>query len=137
MSEVAPDRFRLDAYPYYFSFSRAEGGRATACLVRHEGDEDVRAPRIEVVEPGPEDLAALEGEYRQPELGVSYSVRVEDGTLMLSHRRRGDTRLAPEAADHFTAVGAPFAMLEFVRDDEDGVIGFRTDTLDMLFSKVD
>jgi hypothetical protein len=93
------------------------------------------APRIELADPGPEELAALVGEYRSNELGATYSVRVEDEGLVLVHERRGETRLAPEAPDHFTAAGAPFGLLEFVRDEGGRVVGFKVDTMNVRFDR--
>jgi CubicO group peptidase (beta-lactamase class C family) len=135
--ELEPDHFMLADYPYHFSFSRDDRGRAVSCLIQHLGDPDVQAPRIELADPGPEELAALAGEYRNTELESSYSVRVEDGRLVLVHKRTGETRLAPEAPDHFTASGAPFGLLEFVRDEHARVVGFKVDTMNVQFDRKD
>ncbi len=137
MSELAPDRFLLDAFPYYFTFRRDDEGRAAECLIEFEGEPDVTAVRIELADPGPEQLAALTGEYYSPELDVSYSVLVRDDTLVLAHSRRGETRLTPEAVDYFQASAAPFRLLEFVRDDAGRVVGFEMDTMNLCFRKRD
>jgi CubicO group peptidase (beta-lactamase class C family) len=133
--ELEPDHFVLADYPYHFTFSRDRADRAGSCLIQHLGDPDVVAPRIELADPGPEELAALVGEYRSNELGATYSVRVEDEGLVLVHERRGETRLAPEAPDHFTAAGAPFGLLEFVRDEGGRVVGFKVDTMNVRFDR--
>ena len=135
--ELEPDHFVFADYPYHFTFSRDPVGRAVSCLIQHLGDPDVLAPRIELADPGPEELAALVGEYRSTELGASYSVRVEDGGLVLVHKRTGETRLASEAPDHFTAFAAPFGLLEFVRDEHGRVVGFTVDTMNVRFDRED
>jgi CubicO group peptidase (beta-lactamase class C family) len=135
--ELESDHFVIAAYPYHFTFSRDREGRAVSCLIQHLGDPDVVAPRIELADPSPEDLAALVGEYRSTELGASYAVRVEDGRLVLVHKRTGKTRLASEAPDHFTAFAAPFGLLEFVRDERGRVVGFTVDTMNVRFDRED
>jgi CubicO group peptidase (beta-lactamase class C family) len=135
--ELEPDHFVLADHPYHFTFSRDRAGRAVSCLIRHLGDPDVVAPRIELADPGPEELAALVGEYRSTELGASYSLRVEDGELFLVHKRTGEIRLVPEALDHFTAFAAPFGLLEFVRDEGGRVVGFKVDTMNVQFDRKD
>jgi len=136
-TELEPDHFVLADYPYHFTFSRDRAGRAVSCLIQHLGDPDILAPRIELADPGPEELAALVGEYRSAELGTSYSVHVEDGGLVLVHERTGEARLAPEAPDHFTASAAPFGLLEFLRDERGRVVGFTVDTMNVRFDRKD
>ena len=137
LRELEPDHFVFADYPYHFTFSRDRVDRAVSCLIQHLGDPDVLAPRIELADPGPEELAALVGEYRSTDLGASYSVRVEDGGLVLVHKRTGETRLASEASDHFTAFAAPFGLLEFVRDERGRVVGFTVDTMNVRFDRKD
>jgi hypothetical protein len=137
LKELEPDHFVLADYPYHFTFSRDGAGRAVSCLIQHLGDPEVVAPRIELADPSPEELAALVGEYRSADLGSSYSVRVEDGGLVLIHKRKGETRLASEAPDHFTAFAAPFGLLEFVRGERGQVVGFTVDTMNVLFDRKD
>jgi CubicO group peptidase (beta-lactamase class C family) len=137
LKELEPDHFVLAAYPYHFTFGRDSAGRAVSCLIQHLGDPDVAAPRIELADPGPEDLVALVGEYHSTELGASYSVRLEDGGLVLANKRTGETRLAPEARDHFTAPAAPFGLLQFVRDERGQAVGFEVDTMNVRFDRKD
>jgi CubicO group peptidase (beta-lactamase class C family) len=137
MTQLAADRFVLDNYPYFFTFTCNAQGQAIQCLIEHEGDADVTAPRIELVTPSPDELELLVGEYESQLLDTEYVILLEDESLVLSHARLGQTALAPEAADHFTATGAPFRMLEFVRDDHGQVVGFRTDTMKLIFQKRD
>lgn len=137
MTELAAGRFVLDNYPYFFTFTCDVQGRAESCLIQHEGDPDVTAPRIELVTPGPQELEIFTGEYHSQLLDVVYTVHREEESLVLSQTRLGRMPLAPEAADHFTATSAPFTLLEFVRDDQDQVVGFRTDTMNLIFQKRD
>jgi CubicO group peptidase (beta-lactamase class C family) len=137
LRELETDHFVLANYPYHFTFSRDQADRAVSCLVEHLGDPDAVAPRIELADPSPQELATLEGEYRSTELDASYSVRVKDEGLVLVHKRKGETRLASEATDHFTAYAAPFALLEFVRDERGQVVGFTVDTMNVRFDRKD
>jgi hypothetical protein len=45
--------------------------------------------------PSAEDLEAYSGPYYSPELDAVYTLTVEDGRLVLSHRRRGREPLQP------------------------------------------
>ncbi len=135
--ELEPDHFVLADYPYHFTFSRDRAGRAVDCLIQHLGDPDVLAPRIELADPGPEELAALVGEYHSTELDASYSVRFEGGGLVLVDKRKGEIQLAAEARDHFTGLAAPFGLLEFVRDERGRVVGFKVDTMNVRFDRKD
>ena len=135
MTELVEDRFVLDDYPYYFSFQRDEQGRAMSCLIQHEGDPDVTAPRIELADPGPDDLEQLIGEYFSPELGTEYSVVLIEGAPFLAHWRRGRTNLVPEAVDHFTTTWAGFRLLEFRRNEQGRVSGFTADSTSLIFRR--
>lgn len=75
-------------------------------------------------EPAPEDLEAYAGDYRSPELEVTYRVRVEDGGLVLRtpEPRAGD--LEPEGEDRFRSGGTVF---RFIRDADGSVNELRLD----------
>lgn len=133
--ELSKDYFVIEGYPYYFTFRRDEDGRAASVLIEHEGDADVNAPRIELAHPGPADLAELAGEYFSPKLDALYTVVAADSTLTLSHSRLGETRLEPEAIDHFMCNSPAFQLLEFKRDNQGSVTGFSVDTMNLIFRR--
>jgi CubicO group peptidase (beta-lactamase class C family) len=137
MSELEPDHFVLDDYPFHFRFERDAEGRAVSCLIQYPEGKELNAPRIELAEPSADELVEYAGEYRSSELDVSYSVHIQDEALVLTNRRMGDMRLVPEATDFFSVFRAPFALLEFVRDAQGEVIGLRMDTMDLLLTRED
>jgi CubicO group peptidase (beta-lactamase class C family) len=60
--------------------------------------------------PSPADLAAFGGMYYSPELETTYSLRVENGKLMLTRRREAPAELTPTASDSFRSRGLVFAF---------------------------
>jgi hypothetical protein len=85
--------------------------------------EEMWASRIEggVTE---DERGEYTGRYYSDALGVVYSVHVEDGDLMLSHRRVGEekTLLLYSGRDSFAS---GFGFLDFERNQEGAVTGFR------------
>ncbi len=59
------------------------------------------------------DLAAFAGTYYSPELETTYSLRVENGKLVLLRRREGSMELTPTSSDAFRGRGLQFS---FTRD---------------------
>jgi CubicO group peptidase (beta-lactamase class C family) len=86
-------------------------------------DEEMWANRIEggVTEDERREYA---GRYYSDALGMVYSVHVEDGDLMLSHRRIGEekTMMLYSGVDSFAS---GFGFLDFERDQRGAVTGFR------------
>ncbi|MFC1572308.1 serine hydrolase domain-containing protein [Candidatus Eisenbacteria bacterium] len=136
MTALSNTRFVLTGYDYFFTFQRDDAGHYVQCLIEHEGDEDVVAPMIELVTPSPDELQSFVGDYRCEQLGVLYSLALQEGSLVLTHRRMPDVALSPEAQDNFNARSHAFRMVEFVRNEHGDVTGLKIDTLDMTFGRV-
>ena len=74
-------------------------------------------------------------------LGAEYDIAIEDGALVIRHRRFEEPiRMSPgDEPDHFTG-GFPIAIAEFVRDETGRVVAVRVGnmrTRDVRFEKVD
>ena len=63
--------------------------------------------------PDAADLAVFAGTYFSPELETTYTLRVENGKLVVIRRREATVELTPTSADSFRARGLQFA---FVRE---------------------
>jgi hypothetical protein len=94
-----------------------------------------RAPAVDLSErwhPTPEELEEYAGVYHSPEIESSYVVTVDDGHLVVRHRRNADEVLRPESRDVFSGVQegsieAPrhIGTASFERDEHAAVTGMR------------
>jgi len=117
---LSPTRFRLGGAegPLVEFDAAPAGARATMRIIPADADTLVLEP---VPDWTPARLDEFAGEYRSDEAEVSYTIAVENGSLVI--RRRPDARveLAPAYADAFTARGT---VLRFSRDATGRVDGF-------------
>jgi len=70
-------------------------------------------------------LAEFAGDYYSPELGTIYTLVVKDGQLTAEHRRHSDIRLTELDGDLFSAGQWFFQRVQFTRDNEKRINGFR------------
>ena len=81
-----------------------------------------------------EELTAYPGTYYSPELGVSYSVTLQEDQLLLQRRKHGTGQLKPAFTDGFTGDVSPASgnsggmNIAFEREDGKNVVGFRLST---------
>ena len=122
-NRIALERTGIDertAEPSGGRIERDAAGRVSG--LRFQGQS---APRVEPVSPDAVALAEYAGVYYSDEIGATYTVSVEEGRLVASHRRTGDVRLAPVARDEFAGDRWYFRGVEFVRDSRGHVSGLR------------
>jgi len=74
---------------------------------------------------GPEQLAEFEGEYYSEELGTSYTFIVKGEQLAAKHRRHEDIVFIPRKTDHFGSEIWFFKDVQFVRDGQNQITGFK------------
>ena len=70
-------------------------------------------------------LTQFAGEYYSPELGTSYTMVLKDGRLVAQHRRHDDISLTELDGDLFTGNRWFFQTVQFTRDNEKRITGFR------------
>ena len=70
-------------------------------------------------------LTEFTGDYYSPELGTSYTLVVKDGKLVAQHRRHDDIPLTEVDGDLFSSNRWFFQNVEFTRDSEKRITGFR------------
>ena len=80
-------------------------------------------PGKRVVEKPPADLASFAGRYFSDELETYYDLSVEDGKLVIRHRRFGPVALTHTSGDTFSGT-LPVSQVVFKRDAEGKVTGF-------------
>ena len=124
------DRFPMDAVSQMEFFVPAYGasitfGRSASGDVDHAMYRRIRAPRVEPYTPTPAQLAEYEGEFYSEELATSYWISVREGDLVANHRRHGDIGLIPSLRDEFRGDRWFFQGVEFDRDANGAVTGFR------------
>ena len=114
---VGPAAFRLGGVRVEF----ADGPAAEGRLVFPEGDTIVfePAPPADTVAAN---LASYAGEYRSDEAEATYTVAVENGTVMLRMRPGTAIRLVPIYADGFAGPGG--MVVRFIRGADGRVEAF-------------
>ena len=70
-------------------------------------------------------LTQFAGDYYSPELGTSYKLVVTDGKLVAQHRRHDDIPLTELEGDLFSSNRWFFSTVQFTRDSEKRITGFR------------
>ena len=70
-------------------------------------------------------LSEFAGDYYSPELGTSYTLVMKDGKLIAEHRRHDDIQLTDLEGDLFSGNRWFFQTVQFTRDSEKRITGFR------------
>jgi CubicO group peptidase (beta-lactamase class C family) len=136
LSPQTNTRFLLSAgVNYQFIFKRNKAGKVHQLLVQGGGEPDDIAKKIKLVRSTPGELKEFEGTYHSRELGSTYSVSVKDKSLSITHRRLDDLRLTPEEQDCFRTNSRIFTRVEFLRDKQQKISGFKLGGLDVVFRK--
>ena len=119
MTPTSETRFFVEAYGAAIDFKRDASGAVT-----HIEYRNIRAPRVELFDPSPDELTAFEGEYFSKELDATYTLIVEDGVLKARHRRLDDATLSPTITDTFSTNTWFMRSVHFVRDGARRVTAF-------------
>lgn len=111
----------------------SDGSVGTVTL--HQNGDHV-ANRVE--DGGTIDLSSFVGRYFSEEVEAFYTIALQEGELVLQHRRQDDIALTHNNKDSFTG-GFPIATIDFERDDEGEITGFRAGSgraRDIWFEKI-
>ncbi len=108
---------------FELSFERDEKGNVVR-FVRKSGTQNQSAKRLNAPATATQ-LAQFAGDYYSPELGTSYTIVVKDGQLVAQHRRHDDIVLSELEGDLFSGNRWFFQTVEFTRDSEKRITGFR------------
>ncbi len=111
--------FEVVGAPARITFNTAADG-AVEGITFHQGGEHPGRP---LVEKSSVDLNSFAGRYFSEELETFYDLSVEDGKLVLRHRRFGPVALTHTDGDKFSGT-LPVTQVAFHRDAEGNVTGF-------------
>lgn len=107
------------------AFERDENGKVAGFKMTQNG-QTRGAKKLEVMpEPTAAQLAEFLGDYYSPELGTVYTLTVQDGQIVAQHRRHNDIKLTRLDGDRFLGSQWFFQRVQFTRDAEKRVTGFR------------
>jgi CubicO group peptidase (beta-lactamase class C family) len=116
--------FNVEALDGRLTFTR-DGQRRVDGVVFASPDGTQRLRRVEITEMAPEELGAYVGTYYSPELDVVYRIRMEGDVLYVARPRQPAQALMVLDRDRFGASTWGLNTVEFSRDDDGRVDGFR------------
>ena len=111
--------FEVVGAPAKITFNTAADGAVEGITFQQGGDH----PGKPVVEKPSVDLNSFAGRYFSEELETFYDLSVEDGKLVIRHRRFGPVALTHTNGDTFSGT-LPVTQVVFRRDTEGNVTGF-------------
>jgi CubicO group peptidase (beta-lactamase class C family) len=111
--------FEVVGAPARITFNTAADSTVEGITFQQGGEH----PGRRVVENPPADLSSFAGRYFSDELETFYDLSVEDGKLVIRHRRFGPVTLTHTSGDSFSGP-LPVTQVVFRRDAEGNVTGF-------------
>ncbi|MEP0843302.1 MAG: serine hydrolase [Phycisphaerae bacterium] len=129
LREVSPGDFVEDGSGTHYLFPAAPEGPVREMKRQLGGEAPTPARRIEAADVPAAKLSEYVGHFRSPELEAIYTLHVQDGRLLLKHRK-DEQPLIPMRDDefltHFDAVNrdyGDYVAVRFLRDAQGGVSG--------------
>jgi hypothetical protein len=126
--------FEVVGAPAKITFNTAMDGSVEGITFEQNGNH----PGRRVVEKASVDLTKFTGRFFSEELETFYDLSVEEGNLVIRHRRFGPVQLTHTNGDTFSG-SLPVTQLIFRRDAEGNVTGFEAGNgraRDIVFKKV-
>src|SRR5687768_16043088 len=111
--------FEVVGAPAQITFNTAADITVEGISFQQSGEQ----PGRRVVENPPADLASFAGRYLSDELETFYDLSVEDGKLVIRHRRFGPVTLTHTSGDSFSGP-LPVSQVVFCRDAQGNVTEF-------------
>jgi CubicO group peptidase (beta-lactamase class C family) len=111
--------FEVVGAPARITFNTAADSTVEGITFHQAGEH----PGRRVVEKPPADLASFAGRYFSEELETYYDLSVENGKLVIRHRRFGPVALTHTSGDSFSGT-LPVSQVVFRRDAQGNVTGF-------------
>jgi hypothetical protein len=116
---TSPTLFEVVGAPARITFNTAADGAVEGITFHQNGEH----PGRPVVEKPSVDLATFAGRYFSEELETFYDLSVEDGKLVIRHRRFGPVALTHTNGDSFSGT-LPVTQVVFRRDTDGNITGF-------------
>ena len=105
-------------------FERDEKGSVVGFTMRRDSQSQ-SAKRLNAPPATAAQLTQFAGDYYSPELGTTYTLVVQAGKLVAQHRRHDDIALTELDGDLFSGNRWFFQTVQFTRDNEKRITGFR------------
>lgn len=138
LTPTSDSTFALTVVEASLTFHHDARGAHTGRVTLHQNG-DHRATRLDDEAAAAPDRAAIAGRYHSDELDATYTLAVEDGALVLRHRRfPAPIPLAHRAGDAFSA-SFPISTVDVERDADGRVTGLRVGngrTRDVRFARM-
>lgn len=116
------------------------GGDKVGILKLHQGGQIQEAKRVKAFDKTSVQLSDFSGNFYSEELATTYEFVVVDDKLIAKHSRLSDFELNPVKTDVFSSTAWFFGMVEFIRDENNAITGFRVSNdrvRKLYFKKVD
>jgi CubicO group peptidase (beta-lactamase class C family) len=136
---IAPNAFDLRVVEASVVFHENEDGEVETLTLNQNGAHPAKRLADKPWSPSEEELAAYTGRYFSEELVTFYDIVVENGKLVLKHRRLEPIALTASKPDRFTGE-MPVALCEFERNESGKVVSLLASngrTRDVRFEKVE
>jgi CubicO group peptidase (beta-lactamase class C family) len=118
LKPISATSFEVVGAPAKITFNAEGDGPAQGITFSQGGEHPGKRVQEKAV-----DLTSYTGRYFSAELETFYDLTVEDGKLVIRHRRFGPVALTPTSGDSFTAT-LPVTDVTFKRDAQGNVTGF-------------
>lgn len=125
LAPVSPNRFMVLGSPNRVEMEFEPVGRGRPFRLREVVEGGAPVVYEATVAPTVEQLGEYAGTFYSEELGTAYTLVVREGTLVAQHRRHDDTALVPTLRDRFLGDNWWLRRVEFTRDEQGRVDGFR------------
>ncbi|MCJ7467881.1 MAG: serine hydrolase [Maribacter sp.] len=101
------------------------GGENIKLFKLHQGGQIMEAPRLKPFDKATVKLTDFTGDFYSVELSTTYSFIVAEGKLTAKHSRLSDFHLNPIKEDVFSGDAGTFGQVDFIRDSNAIVTGFK------------
>jgi CubicO group peptidase (beta-lactamase class C family) len=121
---LSETRFSSQDGSVEIEFSKDSQGKVSSMIIFKDGEETI-ARRTDPFSLKPEQLKEYTGKYYSEELKTSYTLVVEDTILITNHQRHDNIVIQPQSKDLFTTGSWAVGQIQFERDANDKITGFR------------
>ncbi len=121
---LSETEFKMEDVPAKIEFI-PNGGENVVLLKLYQGGIVMDAPRVIPFDADAVELSDFSGAFFSEELSTTYHFEVVEGKLMAKHSRLSDFDLSPVQEDVFAGNAWFFGKIEFVRDANAAITGFK------------
>jgi len=127
MTPVTSTTFEVSAASAKATIIKDGSGKVRGMKVFMGGEEHI-IMKLPDFDPANANLSEYAGDYYSPELSTTYTMVVESGKLIAKQFRTGDVRLKLVKPDQFSGDQWYFGTIEFLRDNNNSITGYKVST---------